>query len=173
MCATRERRPRPAGTASGQVAEVAAIGRLTDTPDAPWFGVGRVGRDRGYRLVFGEPRSRDVVIDRAEPAARRHVLLALAAFFEAEAAPPPPDLEATQSDVADALRWLVASTADEGEARALRRALDAIDDGLPPDAVVAELYTAMGAAPLEEEPRPGVGTLDELRGLYGPRGNGA
>ena len=144
---------------------VAAIGRLEEGAGGPWFGIAKT-RD-GYRLVFGtDAAARVAHRARSRADTRRGVMLALAAFFEADSPPPPPELEATQSDAAAAMRWLVDSERDMAVADALRRALDAIDDGMPPDVVVGELYTAMGAAPFDGEPRPGVRTLDELRDRY-------
>ena len=143
----------------------AAIGRLNEGAAAPWFGIAKTAD--GYRLVFGDDEAPPVVRPPGSPAeARRDVMLALAAFFEADSPPPPAELEATQSDAAAAIRWLVASEPHRDTAAALRRALDAVDDGMPPDVVVGDLYTAMGAAPFDGEPRPGVRTLDELRDRY-------
>ena len=50
-------------------------------------------------------------------------------------APPPPDLEATQADVAELVRSLAADP----------EAIDAIDDGLPGDAVALRLATLLPA----------------------------
>ncbi|MFN2484539.1 MAG: hypothetical protein ABR509_06345 [Candidatus Limnocylindria bacterium] len=143
---------------------VAVIGRLDAGAFAPWFGIARTSD--AYRLVFGEDAAARLVRGASPGDARRDLMLALAAFFEGDAAPPPPELEATQSDAAAAMRWLVESEPDGRAADALRRALDAIDDGMPPDVIVGELYTAMTAAPFARGPRSGLRTLDELRDRY-------
>ena len=149
-----------------RASSVSAFGRLGDGA-APWFGI--EASESGCRLVFGEANGRLTPAHPAEPQrATRDLLLALAAYFEGEAGEPPPELEATQSDAAAVLRWLI-ETCERGSARALpalRRALDAIDDGMPPDVVVAELYEAMGADSLGERPRPGVSSLEELLERY-------
>ena len=145
---------------------VSAIGRLGNEA-SPWFGI--ASSAEGHRLVFGEADGR--VISPAADASRttRDLLLALAAYFEGEAGEPPPDLEATQSDAAAVLRWLVATAGGDTplvRTGSLHRALDAIDDGMPPDVVVGLLYEAMGAVSLGERPRPGISSLEELLERY-------
>ena len=146
-------------------ASVSAIGRLGDGP-APWFGV--AASPSGHRLVFAEADGRLVYPPGDPPRQTRDLLLALAAYFEGGTGDPPPELEATQSDAAAALAWLIdARDRHVGlSVAALRRALDAIDDGMPPDVVVGLLYEAMGADSLGERPRPGVSTLEELLERY-------
>lgn len=148
-------------------ASVSAIGRLGPEA-APWFGIARVGER--FRLAFGEADGRLTYASTADPArSRRDLLLALAAFFEADSGEPPAELEATQSDVAAALRWLLdAARADRepGLVARLEGALDAIDDGMPPDVVVQHLYEAMSAVAPGRRPRPVVRTLEELLERY-------
>ena len=149
---------------------VAAVGRLGSN-DGPWFGL--VPDGDGYRLAYGETagdRAGEIrAVTAGERQARRDVLLAVIAFFEPETVPPPPDLEATQLDVAQAVRWLARVSGDEAErhpprdpdARAeLQCALDAIDDGLPADVVVGHLYDALRRP--SGGPRPARGVAQRL-----------
>ena len=151
-----------------RAASVCAVGRLGDQAE-PWFGI--ADTPTGHRLVFGMPGGRLTYPTGDGDGERecRDLLLSVAAFFEGEAGDPPPELEATHSDTAAALRWLVSTVADADDSPrldALRRALDAIDDGMPPDVVVGYLYKAMGAVSLDERPRPGFSTLEELLERY-------
>ena len=69
-------------------------------------------------------------------------LVALAIlYFEEALEPPPPELEATQADLAELMRWMASQT-DGNVRRLMREALDAIDDGLAGDSVVARLSEA-------------------------------
>ena len=75
------------------------------------------------------------------------LLAAVIAWFEESLTDPPPEIEATQEDLASAVRWL-ATTVDVASARGaeldrlLADALDAIDDGLAEDVVVRRLTVA-------------------------------
>jgi hypothetical protein len=73
------------------------------------------------------------VRDAAE--ARAGLAAAASAYFLASLDPPPPDLEATHADVAALVRSLAADP----------EAIDAIDDGLPGDAVALRLATLLPA----------------------------
>jgi hypothetical protein len=111
--------------------------------------------------VFGEPDGR-----RWSPRAgladggRRDALLAAMAYFEGESSPPPPELEATQRDVAELLRAMLRGEPgkDDPARRALQEALDAVDDGLPADAVLDSLQRAVGAP----TPRSALDAISEL-----------
>lgn len=149
--------------------DVNAIGRLwDDRPD--WFGIARVKSPRSleeperpaYSLVFGEPGGVTRVPAGAGP---RGVLLALIAFFEGEAPEPPPELEMTQGEAADAVRSLAAGAADEDFGAPLREALDAIDDGLPADVVTSFLYRSLEATPAGGL-AAGATPIDEVRRTY-------
>ena len=145
---------------------VSAFGRVGGE-GSPWFGV--ESSERGHRLVFGDADGQLTSPAADGPRATRDLLLAIAAYFEGEAGEPPPELEATQSDAAAALRWLIETEGADVPSvtvGSLRRALDAIDDGMPPDVVVGLLYEAMGAASLGERPRPAVSSLEELLERY-------
>ena len=153
---------------------VAAIGRL-ESNEGPWFGL--IPDGDGYRLAYGDTAGEIRAVAAGARRARSDVLLAVIAYFEPETVPPPPDLEATQLDVAQAVRWLAGRsgqaadrhrTADPDVRAALHRALDAIDDGLPADVVVAHLYDALRAEPRGPRPARGVAQrllIDRLRRL--------
>ncbi len=158
--------------------EVYAIGRLGD-PATPWFGIARVGADAspggGYALIFGEAdgslRSLAPIPaaggdeSLGDPEAERGVLIALIAFFEGEARDPPPELEMTQWEAAEAVRWLAGRrSGDERWAGSLAAAVDAVDDGLPADVVTGHLYRALAADDHDDETR--AASLAELRGIY-------
>ena len=158
---------------------VNAIGRLGERP-APWFGIARRGSapppsgagsgGEGYVLVFGEEDgSLRLAASGAAGDSPRGVLLALIAFFEGEARDPPPELEMTHWEAAEAVRWLAAKPSsgarrDPWQADSLREALDAIDDGLPADVITGHLYRALEAG------SPGRGAhvspVAELRRIY-------
>lgn len=111
--------------------EACAIGRTR--PDGPWIGFAPEGTS--YWLVAG-----DGVRERSRPA-DTPVLLALAiAYFEEAFEDAPPDREAaTHADLSALVRH-VAEHDQRPELRAaLAEAVDAIDDGLPGDAVAGRL----------------------------------
>jgi hypothetical protein len=80
---------------------------------------------------------------------RKGLAAAAAAYFLAALDDPPVELEATQADVAALVTTLATGTGSEHDAAA-REALDAIDDGLPADAVALRLQRLLppGADPL-------------------------
>jgi hypothetical protein len=127
---------------------VRAIGRLE--PDGVW--VGFADEAGGYRLVFGSPTGAVVADAATDPGERRAALVAAAIAFYLEALPDPPaELEATQADVARLVASLVTNATSAADAALGREALDAIDDGLPSDAVALRLQQLLpaGADPLE------------------------
>jgi hypothetical protein len=110
--------------------EACAIGR--SRPNGPWIGF--AAGPSGYRLVAGDDRG-----ERSRPADAA-VLLALAiAYFEEAFEDAPSDREATHADLSALVRH-VAAGEDRPELRvALAEVVDAIDDGLPGDAVATRL----------------------------------
>jgi hypothetical protein len=112
---------------------VRAIGR--PDPGGPW--VGFAFRGNLPRVVIG---MEDGML---ETPAEADLLLALAIGYFAEAfVEPPPDLEATQSDLSSLVRYLIGVEVDGTRRAALGEALDAIDDGLAGDAVAGLLLAA-------------------------------
>ncbi len=149
-------------------AEINAIGRLGDGA-APWFGIARERADeRGagaYTLVFGEANGAVVSAPPESADPQRGLLLALIAFFEGEARDPPPELEMTHWDAAEAVRWLAAHAgAETARATALSDAADAIDDGLPTDVVTGHLYRALESSGVSDTGR--TSPVSELRRTY-------
>lgn len=159
-------------------AEVNAIGRLWEgRPE--WFGIARTGGSVAadasapdHALVFGEPDGTRRTVPLASGGGERGVLLALIAFFEGDVPGPPPELEMTQWEAADAVRWLAERASAENAhqvrpdvAAPLRSALDAIDDGLPADVVTGFLYRALGNAPGGDSVA-GSAPIEELRRTY-------
>ena len=110
--------------------DACAIGR--SRPNGPWIGF--VADPTGYRLVAGDDRG-----ERSRPADVA-VLLALAiAYFEEAFEDAPSDREATHADLSALVRH-VAAGEDRPELQlAMAEAVDAIDDGLPGDAVAGRL----------------------------------
>lgn len=114
---------------------ILAVGRLT--PGGAWVGLYR-SADR-WDLVFGEPDG-SVPLDLPAGRPDRPGLVAAAiAYFSEALADPPPAYEATQADLAELIRWLAETEPDAQAAARLREALDAVDDGLPGDAVASRL----------------------------------
>jgi hypothetical protein len=123
-----------------------------------WVGV---ASERGrYHTVFG---TSDGSLLRAAGARQRDDLLWVAiAYFADELSEPPSGLEATQADIGDLLRWLAATESDGGRSRLLQEAVDAVDDGLPVEVVLARLAAAQGSAASEEP----VDVVDRLKSRY-------
>ena len=114
---------------------VFAIGRLT--AGGPWIGI--LSAPDGHRLIFGMPDGSIRPDPAPEPADRRTGLVAgVFAYFLAALTDPPPELEATQADMAAVVRSL-AATMDGHTRRAAQEALDAIDDGIHADSVALRL----------------------------------
>jgi hypothetical protein len=114
---------------------IRAIGRIRD--GGPWIGFEAVaGR---YRVVAGRGHTthgRDASTD---------VLLALAiAYFEEAFDDPPQELEAGHEDLGALVRDLAARERDPLRRELLAEAIDAIDDGLPGDAVANRLSAVRG-----------------------------
>jgi hypothetical protein len=112
--------------------DACAIGRTR--PGGPWIGF--VAEPAGYRLVVGDARG-----EHSRPADVA-VLLALAiAYFEEAFDDAPLDREATHADLSALVRHVAAAGASDLRV-ALAEAVDAIDDGLPGDAVASRLGVA-------------------------------
>ena len=114
---------------------VRVIGRLM--PSGAWVGIESPAR--GYQLVFGAPDGTWLPDqDEDSEAARSGLVAAAILYFLALLPAPPGELEATQADMAALLTDLRARMS--GPDRSLAdEALDAVDDGLPADAVVLRL----------------------------------
>ena len=112
-----------------------AVGRIG--PGGPWVGFAPT-LDDGYALVVEGPAGSR----RAEGEADLMVAIAIA-YFEDALDPPPDDLAATHADIGSLVRHLAEREADAARQRQLREAVDAIDDGLAADAVIACLAAAM------------------------------
>ena len=117
---------------------ICAIGRVRD--GGPWIGFQPA--PHGYDVVAGlGPVVRDRLADES-------MLLALAiAYFEEAFDDPPQELEASHEDLSALVRHLAAAEADPERRRLLDEAVDAIDDGLPGDAVANRLSAARTSAP--------------------------
>jgi hypothetical protein len=108
--------------------------------------IGFVRTSSGYRLACAGADGA-AVISPSEGALRHDELLAAAiAHFEEAFDPPPPSLEATQADLGALVRWLSSSELDAPRRAILATAVDAIDDGLAADVVVARLVRARSSA---------------------------
>jgi hypothetical protein len=119
-------------------APACAVGRIG--PGGPWVGFAPT-LDDGYALVVeGSSGSRRAAAD-------ADLLLAIAiAYFEDALDSPPDELAATHADIGSLVRHLAEAEADASRRRLLREAVDAIDDGLAADAVIARLAAALSSA---------------------------
>jgi hypothetical protein len=119
-----------------RVAEpVRAIGRL---PDGSLVGIEPASD--GYGLAFGLPDGTWLADPTTDPLERRYGLVAGAiAFFLASLDDPPADVEATHADLARVVESLAPGLTSDEERATLSQALDAVDDGLPADAVALRL----------------------------------
>lgn len=124
---------------ASKAGRAAAIGRLG--PDGPWVGFAADGA--GFHLACSRGTG-SMAVSKSRGSSRLSELVAVAVlYFEEALEPPPPDLEATQADLAELLGWMAHQT-DGGVSALLREALDAIDDGLAGDSVVARLSEVRG-----------------------------
>ena len=115
------------------VAAACAVGRLSS--EGPWIGFVPTLED-GYALVIGDDERVTAVGPRATP----DDLLALAiAYFADELDTPPERLAATHGDIGALVRHAAGTPETTDRAAALGEAVDAIDDGLGADVVVARL----------------------------------
>ena len=113
--------------------DACVIGR--SRPNGPWIGF--AAEPSGYRVVAGDDRG-----ERRRPADAGMLLALAIAYFEEAFENAPSDREATHADLSTLVRH-VAAGEDRPELRvALAEAVDAIDDGLPGDAVANRLGVA-------------------------------
>jgi hypothetical protein len=100
----------------------------------------------GCRLAIG-PSAESMTVDPRAPIDQRGELISLAmAHFEEQLDQTTAGEGATHQDLAELVQWLAGSDSDPGWTRRAGLVLDAIEDGLPGDAVALSL-----AALLEEE----------------------
>lgn len=114
---------------------ISAVGRLT--VDGAWVGLRHSAG--GWDLVFGAPDGTVSSVTPAEPLDRSALVAAAIAYFSEALADPPAAYEATQADLAALIAWLAETEPDAQAAARLRDALEAVDDGLPGDAVASRL----------------------------------
>ena len=118
-------------------APACAVGRLG--AGGPWVGFAPT-LDDGYALVVEGPSGS------GRSPADADLLLALAiAYFEDALDAPPDDLAATHADIASLVRHVAEAEADAPRRRLLEEAVDAIDDGLAADVVIARLSVVLSA----------------------------
>jgi hypothetical protein len=135
-----------------------AVGRLER--DGRWVGFVR-DADGGFRLAFGDGPESPATVP-TNDATRRADLLAVAiAYFAEVFTDAPAELEATQGDIADLVRWLTATAPNPAQARQLQEALDGVDDGLAADVLITRLTAALAAADPDRPPDP-VARLREI-----------
>jgi hypothetical protein len=135
-----------------------AVGRIDG--DGLWIGFAPT-LDDGYALVAGVDGGRSA----AAPAEPDDIVALAIAYFADELPEPPEALAATHGDIGALVRHLAAGEADDERGRRLAEAVDAIDDGLAADVVVARLSQCLAG---DEEP---VARLRRRAGdlLRGPR----
>lgn len=125
---------------------IRAIGRLW--PDGPW--VGFQAASGGYRLVFGADDGLRQPDPTSDPLDRRAGLVAAAiAFFLDCLAGAPAELEATQADIARLVASLATDVTNSEQRAMAGEALDAVDDGLPADAVVLRLLALLPTSDID------------------------
>lgn len=113
-----------------------AIGRVG--PTGHWIGFAPTPDD-SYAIVVGLAEG----LGRAE--ADGELLLAMAiAYFEDVLEPAPDELAATHADIAALVRHVAEAEPGAPRRRLLDEAVDAIDDGLAADVVIARLTAALG-----------------------------
>ena len=118
-------------------APACAVGRLA--AGGPWVGFAPT-LDDGYALVVEGPSGS------GRSQADADLLLALAiAYFEDALDAPPDDLAATHADIASLVRHVAGAEVDASRRRLLEEAVDAIDDGLAADVVIARLSVVLSA----------------------------
>ena len=104
--------------------------------------MGFVADGSGFHLAFARNDGGLSISSSLGPSRSAELLTATIAYFEEALDPPPPELEATQADLAGLLAWIAKTETDAVRRRLVHEALDAIDDGLAGDAVVARLGEA-------------------------------
>ena len=119
-------------------AAACAVGRIG--ADGPWIGFAP-NLDDGYTLVAGESGTSN----RGRANADDLISLAIA-YFEDELHEPPEELAATHGDIGALVRHVAEHERGEERRRLLGEAVDAVDDGLPADAVVGRLSLCLVGA---------------------------
>lgn len=112
-------------------AAACAVGRLGE--EEPWLGFAP-SLDDGYDLVIAGTAGA-----RRAPATAEDLLCLAVAYFEEVLVAPPEELAATHADIGALVRHVADREADPARGAALGEAVDAIDDGLAGDAVIAAL----------------------------------
>jgi ribosomal protein S15P/S13E len=120
-------------------AAACAVGRIG--PDGPWIGFAPAIDDR-YELVIGPANG----VPRHVAADADDLLCLAAAYFEDDLGEPPEELAATHGDIGSLVRHVAEHEADPERRRLLGEAVDAIDDGLPADAVVSRLRLCLAGS---------------------------
>lgn len=140
-------------------APACAVGRLG--PDGPWVGFAPT-LDDGYALVVGD-RSGSALRSSARPA---DLLCLAVAYFEESLADPPEDLAATHGDIGALVRHVAEHETDAERRRILDEAVDAVDDGLAADVVIARLGRALapGSDPVAHLGQRAHGLLGKAEG---------
>jgi hypothetical protein len=118
----------------GVVTEARAVGRLAG---GRWVGF-VPGPDGRYRLAVG-----DGTEAAASPADDDDLLALAIAYFEDSLGEPPEDLAATHADIGALVRQVMLGGRDADRRPALQEAMDAIDDGLAADVVIARLVRCL------------------------------
>jgi hypothetical protein len=113
--------------------DACVIGR--SRPNGPWIGF--AAEPSGYRIVAGDNRG-----ERSRPADAALLLALAIAYFEEAFEDAPSDREATHADLSALVRHVAADEVRPELRVALAEAVDAIDDGLPGDAVASRLGVA-------------------------------
>jgi hypothetical protein len=120
-------------------AAACAVGRIG--PDGPWIGFAPA-IDDGYELVIGGSD----VAPRRSAADAEDLLSVAVAYFEDDLVEPPEQLAATHGDIGSLVRHVAEHASDGERRRLLGEAVDAVDDGLPADAVVSRLRLCLAGA---------------------------
>ena len=111
-------------------AAACAVGRLGES--GAWIGFAPSLED-AYELVVAVERVR------RERAADDDLLALAIAYFEDSLEPPPEELAAMHRDIAALVRHVAERRAGQHGAEAIAEAVDAIDDGLASEVVIARL----------------------------------
>jgi len=120
-----------------------SIGRLE--PNGAWIGFDHPGARYRFIVVLGGQTLA------ASADADLLIALAIAHYTEALGGGPP-DLEATPADLSALVRHLIQEASTPGQRALLAEALDAIDDGLPGDAVAGRLAAARRPGTAQGDP---------------------
>jgi uncharacterized protein YjaZ len=120
---------------------ICAIGRIR--AGGPWIGFQPSAQ--GYRVLAGSSS-----LVRGREASADEMLAMAIAYFEEAFDDAPQELEASHEDLSALVRHLCAGRLDPKDRRLLDEAVDAIDDGLPGDAVANRLTAARGHAADEQ-----------------------